>query len=80
MKKMEVKVLGKGCQRCHDLAAQAEAALKELGIEAAVEHVTDLKEIMKYGVLSTPALVLNGKVKCAGRVPSPEEIKTWLSS
>jgi len=75
---MKIEVLGSGCKRCHALAEQAEAALKELGIQAELEHVTDLKRILGYGVLSTPALVVEGKVKCQGRMPSQEELKAWL--
>ena len=77
---MKIEVLGSGCQRCHMLAEQTEAVLKELGLADAVEHVTDLKRIMGYGVLSTPALVVDGKVKCAGRIPSAEELKGWLQA
>lgn len=77
---MKIEVLGSGCQRCHLLAEQTAAALKELGLADAVEHVTDLKRIMGYGVLSTPALVIDGKVKCQGRMPSAEELRAWLAA
>jgi small redox-active disulfide protein 2 len=75
---MKIEVLGAGCKKCHALAELAEAALKEAGAQGEVEHVTDLKRIMAYGVLSTPALVVNGRVKAAGRIPSAGEIKGWL--
>jgi len=76
---MKVEVLGSGCKKCHALAEQAQKALAELGLQAEFEYVTDIKRIMGYGVLSTPALVVNGKVKCAGRMPANEELKGWLT-
>ena len=75
---MKIEVLGSGCQRCHMLAEQTEAVLKEMGLTGEIEHVTDLKRIMQYRVLSTPALVIDGQVKSAGRMPSAEEIRQWL--
>jgi len=69
-----------GCKKCHALEEQTRAALQELGVQAEVEHVTDLKRIMAYGVLATPALVVDGQVKVAGRLPSVEEIKSWLQA
>ena len=75
---MKVEVLGSGCKKCQALEEQTRAALNELGIQAEVEHVSDLRRIMGYGVLSTPALVVDGKVKCAGRMPGAEELKGWL--
>jgi small redox-active disulfide protein 2 len=79
-KLMKVEVLGGGCQKCHQLTEQTAAVLEELGIEADLEHVSDLKRISRYGVLSTPALVIDGKVKCVGRIPSIDEMKGWLLS
>ena len=76
---MKIEVLGAGCKKCHALAELAERALKEVGAEGEVEHVTDLKRIMAYGVMATPALVVDGKVKAAGRLPSIEELKGWLA-
>jgi len=76
---MKIEVLGAGCQRCQALEERTRAALGELGLEAEVEHVSDMRRIMSYGVLSTPALVVDGKVKCAGRLPKAEEIKKWLA-
>ena len=77
---MKIEVLGAGCKKCHALAELAERALKETGAQGEVEHVTDLKRIMAYGVLATPALVVDGQVKVAGRLPSVEEIKSWLQA
>lgn len=75
---MKVQVLGTGCARCKQLTANAEKAVQELGNGATVEKVEDLREIMKFRVLSTPALVIDGQVKSVGRVLSPEDIKALL--
>ena len=77
---MVIKVLGSGCTNCQRLEALARKAVEQLGIDATVEHVTDYVEIMGYGVMSTPALVVNEKVRLAGRVPSLDEIKAVLQS
>ena len=76
---MKIAILGMGCAKCHNLTENAEAAAKELGVPYLMEKVTDLTEITKYGVLMTPALVVDGKVKAVGRVPSVEEIKGMLA-
>ncbi len=75
---MEIKVLGVGCSKCQHLEKLAREAVAEAGVEAGVEHVTDFREIAGYGVFSTPALVVDGKVMCVGRVPKKEEIRAWL--
>jgi len=75
---MEVKVLGMGCARCRDLEQRARKALAEMGLATEVEKVDDIQIIMTYRVMATPALVINGTVKSAGRIPSVEEIKRWL--
>ena len=75
---MEIKILGPGCPRCHEVERRTINALAELNVAADVEKVTDIKQIMAYGILSTPGLVINGKVKSSGRIPRPEEIKTWI--
>ncbi|MCF8019299.1 Thioredoxin [Petrocella atlantisensis] len=75
---MEIKVLGPGCKNCTNLEANTKKALAELNIEATVEKVTDMKEIIGYGVMSTPALVVDGTLKVMGRVPKPSEIKEYL--
>ena len=77
---MKIEVLGSGCKKCHSLEEQTITVLAEMDLAAEVEHVTDLKRIMAYGVLSTPALVIDGQVKVAGRTPSNAEIKGWLES
>ncbi|MEO0132350.1 MAG: thioredoxin family protein [candidate division WOR-3 bacterium] len=75
---MEIKILGTGCPRCQELEKRTIDTLAELNIVADVQKVTDIKKIMEYKILSTPGLVINGKVKCAGRIPSKEEIKQWI--
>ncbi len=75
---MVIKVLGPGCANCKKLEAHVREAVKELGIEAKIEKVDDFKEIMVYGVMKLPALVVDEQVKVMGRVPSPEEIKKYL--
>lgn len=75
---MVIKVLGTGCSNCRKLEENTKKAVAELGIDAAIEKVTDIKDIMAYGVMKTPALVVDDKVKIMGRVPSPEEIKKYL--
>ncbi|MGE5235126.1 MAG: thioredoxin family protein [Acidobacteriota bacterium] len=74
-----IEVLGPGCQRCQVLYQHAEQAAKELGIEFDIKKVTDISAIMGYGVMSTPALVVNGELKLSGRVPSSEQLKGFLS-
>jgi small redox-active disulfide protein 2 len=77
MKKLQV--LGTGCPKCKKLAENAQAAVQDLGIECDVEKVTDLNEIMAFGVMITPALAIDGQVKVVGKVPSPDEIKKMLA-
>ena len=75
---MKIKVLGSGCPNCKVLEANTKKALDELKIKADVEKITDITKIMEYGVMSTPALVIDEKVVSYGRVLSPEEIKKLL--
>jgi len=76
---LKIQVLGTGCPKCKKLAENAEAAAKGLGIEYTLEKVTDITEIMRLGVMMTPALVVDGKVKVSGKVPPPNEIMTMLT-
>lgn len=76
MKKLQI--LGTGCPKCTLLAERAEAAAQELGIEYSLEKVTDINEIMTFGVMMTPGLAVDGQVKVVGAVPSLEEVKTLL--
>ncbi|NLT66403.1 MAG: thioredoxin family protein [Acidobacteria bacterium] len=75
---MKIQVLGTGCPRCKALASNAEKAVRELGLNAEIEKVTGIQEILKFEILMTPGLVIDGKVRAAGRVPSPDEIKQLL--
>ncbi len=75
---MKIQVLGTGCAKCKQLTANAERAVAELGLAAAVEKVEDLREIMKFKVMSTPALVVDGAVRSTGKVLSPEDVKALL--
>jgi small redox-active disulfide protein 2 len=77
---MEIKVLGPGCARCQQTAAHVEEAVVESGIEANIEKVTDVMAIAGYGVFGTPAVVIDGEVKCVGKIPSKEEVKAWLAA
>jgi small redox-active disulfide protein 2 len=77
---MKVQILGTGCAKCKKLTANAEQAVREVGLDAQVEKVEDVLEIMKFQVMMTPALVVNGEVKAAGRVLSPAEIKKLLGA
>jgi small redox-active disulfide protein 2 len=77
MKKLQI--LGTGCPKCKKLAENAEAAAKALGIDYELQKVTDLNEIMKFGVMITPALAVDGEVKVVGKVPEPEAIKDLLA-
>lgn len=77
MKKLQV--LGTGCPKCKRLTENTEAAAKALGLEYSLEKVTNISEIMKFGVMITPALVVDGVVKAAGRVPAPEELEKLLA-
>ena len=72
---MKLQILGVGCPKCKKLAQNAEAAAKALGLDYELEKVTDINQITKFGVMMTPALVVDGEVKVAGKVPGVEEIK-----
>lgn len=75
----KIQVLGAGCYRCDKLAENAAAAAKALGLEYELVRVTDIPEIVKFGVLRLPALVVDGTVKVAGKVPPPEALKQFLA-
>jgi small redox-active disulfide protein 2 len=76
---MEVKVLGTGCSKCKTLEELTRKVVKDNAIDAIVIKVDDIVEIMKYNIMTTPALVVNGKVVSKGRIPSAEEIKQFLT-
>jgi small redox-active disulfide protein 2 len=76
---MEIKILGSGCSKCKTLEKLTRQVVEQNGIDASISKVEDIMEIMKYGVMATPALVVDGKVEIKGRVPSLEEIKEVLT-
>ena len=77
---MVIKVLGSGCPNCKRVEAIAREVLKELGVEAPVEKVTDYRAIMAYGIMATPGLVIDEKVVSAGRIPSKAEVTSWVTT
>lgn len=77
---MQIKILGTGCAKCKKLYIEAEKALAAAGISAELSKVESLGDIMKYGVMMTPALVIDGEVKASGRIPSVPEMVSWISA
>lgn len=75
---MKIKILGTGCQKCVTLEYQTQTAVNQLQLDASIEKVTEMSEIMKYDILSTPALVIDEQVIFTGKVPKTEEIKELL--
>ena len=75
---MKIQILGTGCPKCRMLEEHARQAVKELGVSAEVEKVTDIEEIMRFGVMMTPALAINGSVKAAGRVLTKDQIAEFI--
>ncbi|KAA3660313.1 MAG: thioredoxin family protein [Chloroflexi bacterium] len=75
---LTIKVLGSGCKNCEKVEAITKSAVAKMGVEAAVEKVTDYGEIMQYNVLATPGLVMNEQLVAAGRIPSEAEVTTWI--
>jgi small redox-active disulfide protein 2 len=76
---MEIKVIGSGCSKCKKLLAYVKDAVSEMAIQADVTYVTDMEDIMKTGIMHLPGLIINGKVKVMGRVPSVKEIKLLIT-
>ena len=77
---MDIKVLGPGCPKCSQTEKVVREAAAEAGADANVEKVTDTMEIAGYGVFGTPAVVVNGDVKCVGKVPTMDEVKSWIEN
>jgi small redox-active disulfide protein 2 len=75
---MEIKVLGPGCPKCKEVEKIMQDAVEEAGVDAKVEKVTDFQQIAAHGVFATPAVVIDGQVKCVGKVPSKAEAMAWL--
>ena len=77
---MKITILGQGCARCHQLEKTVKQAVEELGVDAEIEEVRDLKKIMEYPILTTPGLVIDEKVVCSGRVPDKTEVTTLIAA
>lgn len=75
---MDIKVLGPGCAKCSKTEKLIQEVIDETGSDAVVEKVTDMMKIASYGVFSTPSVIIDNEVKCAGKVPKKEDIKAWL--
>ena len=75
---MDIKVLGPGCPKCQQAEKIVKDAVAETGADAQVEKVTDTMKIAGYGVFGTPAVVVDGEVKCVGKIPTKEEVKGWI--
>ena len=76
---MEIKVLGPGCPKCHQTEQNVKDAVAETGVDATVGKVTDIMEIAGFGVFGTPAVVIDGEVKSVGKIPTKEDVKSWLN-
>jgi small redox-active disulfide protein 2 len=76
---MDIKVLGPGCPKCQQTEKIVKEVVQEVGVTATVEKVTDIMEIAGYSVFGTPAVVVDGEVKCVGKIPKPEEVKSWIA-
>ena len=76
---MEIKILGPGCPKCGQVENLVMETIKETGVQADVEKVTDTMQIASYGVFGTPAIVIDGQVKSVGKIPTKDQIKEWLS-
>ena len=77
---MKIKVLGPGCARCQQLEKTTKEVVKERGIDAEVEEIKDMKMIIEYPILTTPGLVIDGKLVCSGQVPTKAEVATYITS
>lgn len=75
---MEIKVLGPGCAKCSKTEKLVQEVIKETGVDATVEKVSDMMQIASYGVFGTPSVIVDGEVKCTGKVPKKNDIKNWL--
>lgn len=76
---MKIQVMGPGCSKCNKVAENAAAAVRELGLDCEIVKITDFNEMMKFGVMMTPGLAIDGNVQCVGKVPTVAEIKAMLS-
>ena len=76
---MKIEVFGPGCHRCQQVEKAVKDAIAELSIAADVEKIKDIEKIVEAGIMQTPGLRINGKIKCSGRIPRPEEVKKWIA-
>jgi small redox-active disulfide protein 2 len=76
---MEIKVLGPGCAKCNKTEKLIQEVIKETGVAATVEKVTDMMAIASYGVFGTPSVIIDNDLKCSGKVPKKKDIETWLN-
>jgi small redox-active disulfide protein 2 len=76
---VDIKVLGPGCAKCQQTEKVVKETVAETGVSATVEKITDIRKIAEYGVFGTPAVVVDGDVKCVGKVPSKQDVKKWIS-
>jgi small redox-active disulfide protein 2 len=77
---MKIEIFGTGCAKCEKTAREVEKVVKELGVDATVEHVTEMREIVDRGVMVTPAVFIDGKKKIEGKVPKASAIESWLKA
>jgi small redox-active disulfide protein 2 len=77
---LTIKILGSGCANCKKVEAIARQTVETMGMQAEFIKVTDFNQIMDYNIMSTPGLVINEKLVCAGRIPTPTEVSTWLAN
>ena len=77
---MQIKILGPGCPRCHQVAQTTREVVKELKVDASIEEVKDIKKIMEYPILTTPGLVVNEELVCSGRVPTKAEVTQLITT
>lgn len=77
---MDIKVLGPGCPKCQQTEKIVKAVVRETGVAATVEKVTDIMQIAGYGVFGTPAVIVDGEVKSVGKIPKPEDVRSWIGS
>jgi len=75
---MKIEILGTGCPKCKKLSELTQTVVQELGIPAEIKKITDINKIIDYGVMVTPALVIDGDIKAAGKIPSKQEIAEWI--